>query len=465
MVRRHQQKMAKSRGWLAVLLLSAFVGHAQSPIYAEDRSVILLNVNGPIGPATAEYIEQGLEKASLRNAPLIVIRMDTPGGLDTSMRTIIKAIVASPVPVATFVPSGGRAASAGTYILYASHIAAMAPGTNLGAATPVQIGGGGGRPLPIPDIDRLKGKKKPEEPEGKKPPGMKEKIVNDAIAYIQSLARMHGRNAEWAAKAVTEAASLPAEEALKKNVIDIVAASVKDLIAKIDGRQVTVRGEKRVVKTKDVDLVRFDPDWRSKFLSIITNPNVAYILLMIGVYGLIFEFYSPGLIVPGVIGGICLLLGLYALQLLPINYAGLALTLLGITLIVAETLVPSFGALGFGGIVAFVFGSIILLDTDTPGYGISWPLIIAIAGVSSGIILLTVLLLARSRQRAVVSGPEEMVGSTGTVVDWSDAGGNVRVHGELWRARATDPLSPGNQIKVTKLDGLTLIVEPEADRR
>jgi membrane-bound serine protease (ClpP class) len=340
-----------------------------------------LDVNGPIGPATAEYIEQGLESAASQKAALVILRMDTPGGLDTSMRTIIKAIIASPVPVATFVPSGGRAASAGTYILYASHIAAMAPGTNLGAATPVQIGGGGGRPLPIPDLDRLKGKEKAQPSPEKKAPGMKEKIVNDAVAYIRSLARMHGRNEEWAAKAVTEAASLPAEEALKLGVIDVVAGNVEALTAKIHGRQVTVRGKKHIIDIKNAKLVPIVPDWRARLLSIITNPNVAYILLMIGVYGLMFEFYSPGLIVPGVVGGICLLLGLYALQLLPINYAGLALTLLGIALVIAETFVPSFGALGLGGIAAFVIGSVILLDTDAPGYGVSWPLIAAIAGV------------------------------------------------------------------------------------
>lgn len=444
---------------LAVFGLFSASGHADS------RPVVLLDINGPIGPATAEYVEQALANAASRNASLVVQRIDTPGGLDTSMRTIIKAIIASPVPVASFVPSGGRAASAGTYILLASHIAAMAPGTNLGAATPVQIGGGGGSPFPVPDLDRLKGKEKAAPSGEKKPPGMHEKIVNDAVAYIRSLAHLHGRNEEWAAKAVTEAASLPAEEALKQGVIDVVADNVEALLSKIDGRQVTVQGRKYIVMTKDASLVSVVPDWRARFLSIITNPNVAYILLMIGVYGLIFEFYSPGLIAPGVIGGICLLLGLYALQLLPINYAGLGLTLLGIALVVAETFVPSFGMLGLGGIAAFIIGSVILLDTDTPGYGISWPLIAAIAGVGSGIMLLTVLLLARSRRGAVVSGPEEMIGSTGTVIDWSENAGNVRVHGEIWRARAEGSLAPGHYIKVTKMDGLTLIVEPDIDRR
>jgi membrane-bound serine protease (ClpP class) len=451
------------------LMAAGITWAAPIAVEAQGQSAILLDVSGPIGPATSEYIEQGLEKAASDMAAVVVLRMDTPGGLDTSMRAIIKAIISSPTPVATFVPSGGRAASAGTYILYASHIAAMAPGTNLGAATPVQIGGG--QPVPIPDIDRFKDRVKENEKgkeapaKAEKSPGMKEKIVNDAVAYIRSLAKMHGRNEDWAARAVTEAASLPAEEALKLGVIDVIAGNVEDLIAKIDGRTVMVRGKAQVVQSAGTALQPHAPDWRIEFLSIITNPNVAYILLLIGLYGLIFEFYNPGLIVPGVIGGISLLLGLYALQLLPINYAGLALSLLGIALIVAETFAPSFGALGIGGIAAFVIGSIILLDTDTPGYGVSWPLVAALSGVSGGIMLLTVLLLARSRRRAVVSGPEEMIGSTGTVVDWSENTGMVRVHGEIWRAQADQTLDPGRLVKVTEIDGLTLTVEPEASRR
>lgn len=453
------------RTWPCLLVSWIILGLLPNAATAQARQIILLDIDGPIGPATAEYVEQGLSAATTRKAALVILRMDTPGGLDTAMRSIIKAIIASPVPVASFVPSGGRAASAGTYILFASHIAAMAPGTNLGAATPVQIGGGGDRPLPIPDIDRLKGKEKTAPAPEKKPPGMKEKIVNDAVAYIRSLARLHGRNAEWAERAVSQAASLPAEEALREGVIDLVADNVEALISKIEGRRITVQGNKQVVETGNAQLVHMDPDWRARFLSIITNPNVAYILLMIGIYGLMFEFYSPGMIFPGVVGAICLLLGLYALQLLPINYAGLALTLLGIALLVAETFMPSFGALGLGGIAAFVIGSIILLETDTPGYGVSWPLIAAIAGLSSGMMLLTVLFFARSRRRAVVSGPEEMIGSTGTVVNWAENAGSVRVHGELWRARGNQNLASGNHVRVTEMDGLTLVVEPEDDRR
>jgi membrane-bound serine protease (ClpP class) len=453
--------------WLAAMSILYGAGAATE---ASARTALLLEVDGPIGPATSEYIEQGLNKAVAENAALVVIRMDTPGGLDTSMRAIIKNIIASPVPVATFVPSGGRAASAGTYILFASHVAAMAPGTNLGSATPVRIGGPG--PLPVPDgegakdkKDKKEGKDKEKAEPAKPKPGMEEKVLNDAVAYIRSLARLHGRNEEWAARAVTEAASLPAAEAEKQGVIDLVVRDVDDLIAKIDARPVAVLGKKQSLDTKELALVRFAPDWRIEFLSIITNPNVAYILLMIGVYGLILEFYAPGTLVPGVIGGISLLLGLYALQLLPVNYAGLALTLLGIALIVAETLVPSFGVLGFGGIVAFVIGSVILFDTDAPGYGVSWWLIGAVAGMGSGLMLMTVLMLARSRRRAVVSGPEEMVGSRGTVVDWSGGAGNVRVHSELWRARSRSPLEPGQPVRVVQVDGLTLNVEPQPNGR
>ena len=459
---------------VALFAATAFLFGPATATVASARTALLLEVDGPIGPATSEYIEQGLNKAVAENAALVIIRMDTPGGLDTSMRAIIKNIIASPVPVATFVPSGGRAASAGTYILFASHVAAMAPGTNLGSATPVRIGGPG--PLPVPDgegakdkKDKKDGKDKEKEKEKAEPakpkPGMEEKVLNDAVAYIRSLARLHGRNEDWAARAVAEAASLPAAEAEKQGVIDLVARDVDDLLAKIDARPVAVLGKKQNLDTRELGLVRFAPDWRIEFLSIITNPNVAYILLMIGVYGLILEFYAPGTLVPGVTGGISLLLGLYALQLLPVNYAGLALTLLGIALIVAETLVPSFGVLGFGGIVAFVIGSVILFDTDAPGYGVSWWLIGTVAGMGSGFMLMTVLMLARSRRRAVVSGPEEMVGSRGTVVDWSDGAGNVRVHGELWRARSRSPLEPGQPVRVVQVDGLTLGVEPQPNGR
>jgi membrane-bound serine protease (ClpP class) len=459
-------------GAAMTFLLLGIAALAAGPRAAPDRIALVLDITGPIGPATADYIGRGLETAAERKAALAIIRMDTPGGLDASMREIIQAIVDSTVPVASYVRSGGRAASAGTYILYASHIAAMAPGTNLGAATPVRIGGGGGdgkkRRFPLPfggaPEPEEKNKKDDGEKEAAKPvkpkPGMEQKILNDAIAYIKSLAQMRGRNVEWAEKAVSEAASLPAEEALAKGVIDIVAGSIEDLIARIDGREVEVRGRKIKLETDGLAIETLAPDWRSELLAVITNPSIAYILLMIGIYGLIFEFYSPGMIAPGVIGGICLLIGLYALQLLPVNYAGLALTVLGIALMVAEMFVPAVGVLGIGGLAALVIGSIMLLDTDVPGYGVSWWLIGAIAAVSGGTFLLVLAFFARSRGRAVVSGPEEMIGSLGRVVDWDGGGGHIRIHGEMWQARSDDTVAPGQGVRVNEIDGLTLVVEP-----
>jgi membrane-bound serine protease (ClpP class) len=435
---------------------------------ARSSTVYLLDISGAIGPATAEYVEQGLSSARNAGASLVVLRIDTPGGLDGSMRSIVRQIISSPIPVASFVPGGGRAASAGTYILYASHIAAMAPGASLGAATPVQIGGP--ERSPFPDLGRLRGP--PDQDNGKgeaqkaeRPalPGMKEKIVSDAVAYIRSLAKLHGRNEDWAERAVTEAASLPAQDALKIGVIDLVAEGVEDLIRRVDGREVKILSATRTIKTSGAIIRPFAPDWRVRLLSIITDPNVAYILLLIGIYGIIFEFYSPGLGGPGIVGAISLLLGLYALQLLPINYAGAALTLLGIALIVAETFVPSFGILGIGGITAFVIGSVILIDTDAPGFGVSEVLIGAVAVTGAGTMLLTLAFLARARRRAVVSGPEQMIGSPGTVVSWSGNSGEVRVHGEMWHAEAEAPLAPGAPVRVVRLSGLTLTVEPQPE--
>lgn len=420
----------------------------------------LLELNGPVGPAVSDYIHEGIKTAQAGGGQLIVLRIDTPGGLDTSMRAIIKDILKAPLPVVSYVaPSGARAASAGTYIMYASHVAAMAPGTNLGAATPVKIGGG----LPLPkgtDKPDKEGKDKKDKAD-KTAPATTSKAVNDAVAYIRSLAQMRGRNADWGEKAVREAASFSSPEALKENVIDLVAKDLDELLVKLDGREVEVLGQTQQLKTSGMILQAIEPGWRTRLLGIITNPNIAYVLMLIGIYGLILEFYSPGVLVPGVTGVICLLLALYAFQLLPVNYAGFALLLVGLALLTAEALAPSFGVLGFGGIIAFVIGSIMLLDTDVPGFRISWILIGSIAAVSAGLFILIMFMLARSRRVPVVSGPEEMIGSTGKVIGWKSNTGTVRVHGEVWNARAGEELNAGRRVRVEKIDGLTLIVQPE----
>ena len=421
----------------------------------ENHSVFQLTIDDVIGPATDDYVERAIETAITQQAALIVIRMDTPGGLDSAMRSIIKKITNSSVPVAVYVaPTGARAASAGTYILYASHIAAMAPGTNLGAATPVQIGG-----ITPPDLQ--KGKDKTDKStQDNNQITMKQKTINDAVAYIRGLAQLRGRNQEWAEKAVREAVSLPAADAFKINVIDIIATSTPDLLKKINGREVLVQGKTRRLKTAGLTLKEINPDWRSRFLSVITNPNIAYILMLLGIYGLILEFYNPGSIVPGTVGAICLLLAMYSFQLLPINYAGMALILLGIALMIGEAFEPSFGMLGIGGVTSFVIGSIILMDTDVPGFGIDISLIATFAVTSVILLVFVVGMAIKARQRPVVSGVEELLGSEALVIEDFEQQGRVNIHSENWSALCDTPLQKGQYVKVTGINGLTLQVEP-----
>jgi membrane-bound serine protease (ClpP class) len=465
--------MDASRGWARVgadigaevgrlgrrVLLSLWA--LASAALAAPGGIMDLRVDGIIGPASADFIVRGLAKAAEEEARLVVIELDTPGGLDTAMRQIIKAILASPVPVVTYVsPSGARAASAGTYILYASHIAAMAPGTNVGAATPVAIG-----------MTPESGEKKPEGEKGKSgkdakeaPPStadtMSHKARNDATAYLRSLAEMRGRNVDFAERAVREAASLGAEAAKRQGVIDLVAQDLPDLLRQIDGRKLRFHNGDIRLATAGVAVVTLEPDWRNRVLAVLAHPQLALILMSIGMYGLIFEFTNPGSVLPGVVGAICLLLALFAFQLLPINWTGVALLALGAGLMITEAFMPSFGVIGLGGVVAFVLGGLFLIDAELPGYGLPLPLVLGTAAVSAIVLFGIGSLAARSRRRPVVSGREALVGSRGTVTVAGETGCWARVQGESWRVRSSVPLVPGDELRVTGVDGLILEVEP-----
>jgi membrane-bound serine protease (ClpP class) len=389
--------------------------------------------------------------------------MDTPGGLDSAMRDIIKDILASPIPVATFVsPSGARAASAGTYILYASHVAAMSPATNLGAATPVPVMGPSGGDAPGKPGQEPGAEKRTEKGAPAPVPGdaTGRKQVADAAAYIRGLAQLRGRNVEWAEKAVREAVSLPAEEAVRIKVIDLVAEDLPDLLRQVDGRRIAVPGGEVTLDTANAETVEIAPDWRNRFLATITNPSVAYILMLIGIYGLLLEFYNPGSLVPGVTGAVCLLLAMYAFQLLPVNYAGVALILVGIGFIVAELFVPSYGALGVGGTVAFVVGSVMLMDTDVPGFQIPWQIIAGVSAISVLLLIAIVAMALKARERPVVSGSEEMVGAIGEALADFDKSGWARVHSENWKVRTATPVRRGQKLRVSGVKGLELEVVP-----
>lgn len=443
-------------GFLALLLGALILLTSPSRSQVRDPAHVL-EIEGAIGPATSDYVARSIDLSVDQGGGLIILRMDTPGGLDTSMREIIREILRSPVPVVTYVnPSGARAASAGTYILYASHIAAMTPGTNVGAATPIQIGGGS--PFSPPEENGQE--KEKAEPSGN---AMEAKAINDAVAYIRSLAELRARNADWAEAAVRKAESLSANAALEQRVIDIVARDIPDLLGQLDGRIVTAGGTRHVLDTGDMTIVRIEPNWRTQLLAAITNPNIALILMLIGIYGLIFEFMNPGAFYPGTIGAICLLIGLYALAALPVNYAGIALIVLGLALMVGEAFNPSFGILGIGGAIAFVLGGAILIDTDLAQFRIGWPVLAGMAVASLGATVLIARLALMSRRREVVSGREEMIGSQGTVIDWSGRQGHVFIHSERWRATGVDSLRAGESVRVVALDGLTLRVEPDVE--
>jgi membrane-bound serine protease (ClpP class) len=445
---------------LMALLLASMHGIAQEGLRAD---AMLLEVRGPIGPAISDFIERNIEKAGDQGSRVLILHLDTPGGLDTSMRAIIKAILASPVPVISYVaPSGSRAASAGTFIVYASHVAAMAPATNLGAATPVSIGpgsfpGDNQRKRPAENDDAAEdGEQAPASPAS----AMERKVINDAVAYIRGLAKLRGRNADWAEQAVRSGVSLTAEDALEQNVIDLMAANIEELLAKLDGRKVKVGEAELTLNTEGWNVVTVQPDWRTELLAVITNPNVAYMLMMLGIYGLLFELYSPGAVIPGIVGAISLLLALYAFHVLPVNYAGVALILVGIGLMVTELVTPTFGAVGVGGVVAFVIGSIILFDTDVEGFTVSMPLVATVGLVAAGLFSATILLAVRQRARPVVTGREEMIGAVAEAMESFSETGAVRAHGEVWSARSAQPVAAGQSVRINKVDGLTLEVEP-----
>lgn len=438
---------------------------AQAPGEGDDGRalVVALEVDGAIGPATAGYLGDGIEAAAARNAELVVLRMDTPGGLSASMREIIHAILQSPVPVAGYVaPRGARAASAGTYILYASHVAAMAPGTTLGAATPVQLGGSTPVPGGGPEKEEDAGGEQAEQEKAAPADAKTEKAVNDAVAYIRALAELRGRNAEWAEKAVRQAATLTASEALGQNVADLRADSIEDLVAKLDGREVALREATVTLDLADARIDRTPPDWRDELLAILTDPNIAFIFMMLGVYGLIFELANPGAVVPGVLGAICLLLGLYALNVLPVNYAGLGLLALGIAFMTAEAFVPSFGALGLGGLAAFALGATILFDTGSPAFALSYWTIGSVTALTGAVLVLLIGYMVRAHRRPVTTGEQTLVGETAQVESWSRGRGRVSLHGELWNAVGPARLRKGERVRIQTVKGLELTVAPDA---
>ncbi|MEM9244065.1 MAG: nodulation protein NfeD [Pseudomonadota bacterium] len=452
---------------LVLLCLFFLTGSAETPTPTSTQAIaVQLSVDGAIGPAIQDYISRGLKFAQRQKASVIILQINTPGGLDKSMRKIITDILASPIPVVSYVaPSGAHAASAGTFILYATPIAAMAPGTNLGAASPVSIGGSPStKPTPEKDTkekDSEKNKQSDKNQEDNKIDSqttLEKKASNDASAYIRSLAQLHGRNAEWAEQAVRAAASLSAQEALQANVINIIADNPTDLLNKIDGRSVKLSQGTITLHTKNARIVYYHPDWRTKFLAVITDPSIAYLLLMAGIWGLFLEFAYAGTMIPGVLGVICLLIGLYGLQLLPINYVGFGLMILGIGFFIAEIFIPTFGILGIGGIISLTIGSIMLINTDVAHFGISIPLILSVSITTGIFLLLIIYLVIKSHRGAIVSGREKMIGSHGVIE--KDYKGQLfaRVNGEQWQINNPEQFTPGQTIKVVAIEDLVLTV-------
>lgn len=416
---------------LVVLLLIPFFA---SPTFA-DGQVNVISVEGVINPVVAEFIESSIDKAVRDKAEVLVIEIDTPGGLDTSMRNIIKKMVSSEVPIVVYVyPSGGRAASAGAFITIAAHVAAMSPGTNIGAAHPVGMGG---------KIDKT----------------MAEKVENDAVAYIKSLAEKRKRNTRWAEEAVRKSASITEKEALELKVIDLIASDLKVLLKEINGRKVdTVLGEK-VLKTAEAQVVRREMGLRYEILKVLSDPNIAYILLLLGFYGIFFELTNPGAIFPGVIGALCLILAFYSFQILPVNYAGLLLILLAIILFILDVKVTSYGLLSIGGIISMVIGSLMLFES-APGFlRVSLAVVLPAAIITALFFTFTLSLAYKAYRRKPVTGVEELIGIEGVAKTDVHKDGTVFVHGELWRAWSDEPIKEGSSIVVEAVEGLKLKVK------
>jgi len=439
--------------WIMQLLVTCSLCVFASLAWSATPNAVVLRIDGAISPASADYVVRGIEQANQQQAEAVVLEIDTPGGLADSMRDVIKAILASRVPVVGYVsPPGARAASAGTYILYASHVAAMAPATNIGAATPISLIGRATRPMPGASGEQAA--QAPAEDTAMR------KATNDAVAYIRALAEQRGRNADWAEKAVREAVSVSSEEALKLKVIDLTAPDVSSLLAAVDGRSVQTAAGALTLRTSGAAVERIEPDFRSQFLAVIANPSVAYLLLLVGLAGLVIEGTHPGVVLPGVVGAICLLLALYALQMLPVHFAGLGLILLGVILIASELFLPTYGVLGIGGVISFVIGSVVLMRSDMPGYGLALPTVVGMAIAASGVLAGIVWMALRSRRHPVVSGREQMIGAVGRVVADFDREGFVHVHGEQWQAVTDTPLTHGQRVAVTGMQGLVLRVRP-----
>lgn len=496
---------------IVLVLATMLMATAKEETPNQSNRAAILEINGAIGPATAQYLSRAFKTAREKQFDLIVLKINTPGGLVTSTREINTEILSATVPVVGYVaPAGAHAASAGTYILYATHIAAMAPATNIGAATPVQMGAPGA-PNPGNDkkkedladkiVEKLKeakkdqdekkkketkdagkdakgkaGKKgskkaapetseKSEDSEKKDAPDdpIKVKMMNDLVAYIKSLAQLRGRNAEWAEKAVREAVSLTSKEALEQNVIDLTARDVGELLEKVHGRTVEVGKTKVKIDTKRMVTEKIEPDWQMKFLAVITNPNVAFILMLVGIYGIIFEFWHPGLVGPGVIGGICLLLGLYAMNVLPLNYTGAGLVLLGLAFMAAEAFLPSFGILGIGGVIAFIVGATLLFDADSPEFQLSWTVILSTAAFCGFLFAIVLGYAWRSFRRPITSGTVSLVGTLAEVMEWSRDEGFVWAEGERWKASGMEKLKKGQKVEITHVDGLNVVVGPAAN--